>query len=140
MAPVVALAFDASGQHLMSGGFDQTIKLWDVQTGNCLQTLEGHQGIISGLLPDREVLLSSSFDETIRCWNLKTGDCMETLRTPQPYDGMNILGVQGLTAAQKMTLESLGAIAAVVPHSFRSVAEYRQTSQRGTTLPKSSVK
>jgi WD40 repeat protein len=139
-APVVALAFDSSGRHLVSGSFDQTIKLWDVQTGECLHTLEGHQGIVSGLLPDGEWLLSSSFDETIKSWNLTTGDCMETLRTPQPYDGMNILGVQGLTAAQKMTLESLGAIEAVVPPPFVSVTEYRQTSQRGAAPSKYSVK
>lgn len=136
VAPVVALAFDTSGQRLISGSFDQTIKLWEVQTGKCLHTLEGHQGIISGLLPEGELLLSSSFDETIKYWNLTTGDCLETLRTPQPYDGMNILGVKGLTDAQKMTLESLGAIEAVVPPPFVSVTEYRQTSQRGVSTSK----
>jgi WD40 repeat protein len=139
-APVVALAFDADGQRLFSGSFDQTIKLWDLQTGQCLRTLTGHRGIISTLLPDGDRLLSSSLDETIKCWNVETGECLETLRTPRPYDGMNILGAQGLTDAQKMTLEALGAIEAVVPPSLVSVTEYRQNNQRNGNPLKYSVK
>jgi WD40 repeat protein len=36
---VEALRFSADGQLLVSASQDETIRLWDVTTGNCLQTL-----------------------------------------------------------------------------------------------------
>nr|WP_302480992.1 hypothetical protein [Nostoc sp. TCL240-02] len=33
------MAFHPNGQNLVSGSQDETIKLWDVETGECLQTL-----------------------------------------------------------------------------------------------------
>lgn len=144
-APVSSVLFDATGQRLISGSFDQSLKLWDVQTGECLRTLDGHQGIILSLLLDGQmddVLISGSFDETLKFWNLNTGECLETLKTPQLYERMNILGVQGLTDAQKMTLQALGAIEiSIAPASLVSVSEYRQNGQRLGNLPlKYSVK
>ncbi|MFN6517650.1 MAG: hypothetical protein RMY29_024635 [Nostoc sp. CreGUA01] len=35
---------------------------------------------------------------------------VKALRSPKPYEGMNITGVTGLTAAQVMTLKALGAV------------------------------
>jgi WD40 repeat protein len=36
---VGAVAFDPSGKILASGSDDETIKLWDVNTGECFKTL-----------------------------------------------------------------------------------------------------
>lgn len=106
-APIVAMAFTQDGR-LYSAGFDQTIRLWDLVTGTCLRILQGHQGIISHLLlHDR--LYSGSFDETIRSWDTQTGVCLDSWRTPRPYEGLNITGIQGLTEAQCTTLKALGA-------------------------------
>lgn len=35
----MGLAFSADGQRIVTGSTDETIKLWDVQTGECLKTL-----------------------------------------------------------------------------------------------------
>jgi len=138
-APVVAIMFDHTGNRLISSSFDQTIKIWNVQTGACLQTLEGHQGIILSLLLN-DSLISGSFDETVKFWNLETGECLETLKTPQPYDSMNILGVQGLTAAQKMTLQALGAIEVAVPSAaMAGFSEFRQNGQQVSHLKADSL-
>jgi len=56
------------------------------------------------------ILISGSQDETIKLWNLTTGDCLKTLRVDRLYEGMNIRGAQGLTAAQQATLRALGAM------------------------------
>src|SRR5256885_12331768 len=40
--PVTSVTFSADGNHLASGSYDQTVKIWDAATGKCLQTLEGH--------------------------------------------------------------------------------------------------
>jgi WD40 repeat protein len=126
---ISSLAFDATGQLLATGSYDQTIKLWDVASGQLLRTLQGHTGWVCSIAfspPPREVdmrdiaeqssdqiLASGSTDETIQLWDINTGNCLKTLRADRPYEGMNITGVTGITEAQKVTLQALGAIAHV---------------------------
>jgi WD40 repeat protein len=116
---VWSVAFSPDGQTLASGSFDRTIRLWDLSTGECLKVLQGHEnGVFSVAfvpqqgtnIPDRQLLASSSADATIRLWDTETGECIKILRSPRPYEGMNITGVTGITAAQKSTLRVLGAI------------------------------
>ena len=60
---------------LASGSNDQTVRLWDSHTGECLRLLQGHTGLISSVCfsPDGSVLASGSNDETIRLWDVNTG-------------------------------------------------------------------
>lgn len=97
---------------LASGSFDRTIKIWDLDSGQCSTTLSGHDGPIFsiGLSPDGHTLASSSTDETIKLWDIQTGEYLKTIRSLRPYEGMNITGVTGITLAQKATLKALGAV------------------------------
>ena len=60
---------------------DETLRLWDLDTGACLQTLEGHTGVVQSvaLTPDGRRALSGSWDKTLRLWDLDTGACLQTL-------------------------------------------------------------
>jgi WD40 repeat protein len=59
---------------------------------------------------DGEILTSGGIDGAIKLWDLETGQCWKTLRSDRPYEGMNITGISGITAAQKSTLKALGAV------------------------------
>ena len=39
---VRSVSFSPDGTKVASGSGDTTVKLWDVTSGECLQTLEGH--------------------------------------------------------------------------------------------------
>ena len=115
---VHSIAWNASGNILVSTSADHTIRLWDTETGACLRVLEGHGGwVISATFappgPEgdaAELLTTGSEDKTIKLWQVDTGDCIQTLRGDRPYEGMNIKGATGLTAAQRLTLKTLGAV------------------------------
>lgn len=117
---VRSVAFSPNGRILASSGDDQTIRLWDVRDGTCQKVLQGHTSRVCSVqfspvdvsLPSGAglILVSGSQDETIKLWNPTTGDCLKTLRSDRLYEGMNIRGAQGLTAAQQATLRALGAM------------------------------
>ena len=66
---------------LASGSDDNTVRLWDVQTGEQLRTLEGHtDGVTSvAFSPDGNTLASGSDDNTVRLWDVQTGEQLRTL-------------------------------------------------------------
>jgi WD40 repeat protein len=70
------------GQLLASSSDDQTIRLWDSQTGECLKTLRGHQDWIQSVRfsADGQLLASGSRDQTIKLWDWRTGECLQTLQ------------------------------------------------------------
>ncbi|RCJ19932.1 hypothetical protein A6S26_04160 [Nostoc sp. ATCC 43529] len=109
---VYSVAFSSDGRLLVSGSGDQTLKLWDVCTGICLMTLSGHNRWVwsVGFSRDGQTVFSCSEDETIKIWDVKTGECLKTLRSKNPYEGMNITNITGLTESQKNTLKALGAV------------------------------
>lgn len=73
-------AFDCTGEMLASGGGDKTIRVWDLNSGRLLRTLEGHTGAVvcMDFLPKTKLLATKSraSDNTIRLWHAETGACV----------------------------------------------------------------
>lgn len=55
---------------LVTGGTDNTIRIWDGATGRELFTLPGHTGTVATLLALDGTLISGSYDTTVREWRL----------------------------------------------------------------------
>ncbi len=112
MDRVHTIAFSPDGNTLASGSRDLTARLWDINNGKCVHTLEGHTNSVRSVTfsPDGKTLGSYSMDETTKLWDIKTGECLKTLKSDRPYERMNITGVKGLTEAEISTLKALGAV------------------------------
>ena len=67
---VLSVAYSPDGTKIISGSRDNTIKIWDANTGQCLKTLEGHSNMISSVAysPDGTEIISGSEDKTIKIW------------------------------------------------------------------------
>lgn len=79
---VTYAAFSPDDKYIVSGSKDNTIRIWDSQTGQCVDTLMGHSGDIDyvAFSPDGTMVFSSARDSTARIWNIPTGQCSQILK------------------------------------------------------------
>ena len=64
------MSFSPDSSKIASGSVDKTVKLWDVTSGECVQTLEGHSRGVNNVSfsPDGRKIASGCFDKTIKIW------------------------------------------------------------------------
>jgi WD40 repeat protein len=78
---VLSLALSADGRRVISGSSDTTLRVWDLESGECLHVLEGHWGPVHSLAlsADGRRVISGSWDFTLRVWDLESGQCLHVL-------------------------------------------------------------
>ncbi|KAL5022713.1 hypothetical protein ScPMuIL_001868 [Solemya velum] len=74
---VYCLQYD--DQKIISGLRDNTIKIWDRNTLECVQILTGHTGSVLCLQYDENIIISGSSDTTVRVWDVRTGEMLSSL-------------------------------------------------------------
>ena len=78
---ITGVVITSDGKECISGSFDKTIRIWNLETGQCRRTLEGHTDTVStlALMPGGKRCISGSRDGTARVWNLETGECLHVM-------------------------------------------------------------
>ncbi len=69
---VMCTAYSPDGRFLASGGYDNTVKLWNVENGKMIRNFRGHDGIIkdAAFSPDGMRLATAGMDGTVRIWGI----------------------------------------------------------------------
>ena len=78
---VRSVAVSPDGKWAASGSEDQTVKIWDFETGKCRATLGGHTGHVNSvaITPDGKRILSGSGDKSVRVWDSRLSRELERL-------------------------------------------------------------
>ncbi|XP_042495573.1 zinc finger CCCH domain-containing protein 48-like [Macadamia integrifolia] len=83
---VVSLVVGAD--RLYSGSMDHTIRVWDLETLQCIHTLTGHTSAVMSVLCWKEYLLSCSLDKTIKVWAATESGNIEVVHTHNEENGV----------------------------------------------------
>ena len=77
---IYALAWSHDGRTVATGGWDNTVKLWEVEHGTLLWT-GWHDGQVNDIAfsPDRHLLASGGTDGLVRLWDTENGTQMQQL-------------------------------------------------------------
>jgi WD40 repeat protein/serine/threonine protein kinase/cytochrome c-type biogenesis protein CcmH/NrfG len=82
--PGVATCIDVSpnGRLVASGGSDRSLRLWNLETGECESTLQGHKAFISGVAwhPTEPWVVTASADGTLMIWDADRGSRVQVLK------------------------------------------------------------
>ena len=78
---IYAIAFSPDGKKIASCSADQTIKIWETDSGNELFTLKGGKETTFNISfsPVSNIFASGSHDNTVRIWNADSGKEINTL-------------------------------------------------------------
>lgn len=107
-AAITAIAASWDTRRMMVAAKDETLKIWSLDNGKLLATLEGHSEPVKFIQVDWEGdrALSVSEDKTVKLWDLKTREVTQTFR--ETRDGEVLALAADWEAMQAMAIFSDG--------------------------------
>lgn len=76
---VYSVVLDSARNQACSGSMDSTVRVWNLQTGECQHTLTGHASLVGLLGLSPSYLVSAAADSTLRIWDPDSGELRNTL-------------------------------------------------------------
>jgi WD40 repeat protein len=72
---VRSVAFSPDGQHIVSGSWDNLVKVWSVSGAKEVASLAGHTNVVCSVAfsPDGQHIVSGSADNLVKVWSLSGG-------------------------------------------------------------------
>ena len=71
--PVSSVAITSDSKYIVSGGYDNTVRIWNLQDKTQEAVLQGHTGSVRSvaITSDNKYIVSGGYDKTVRIWNLQ---------------------------------------------------------------------
>ncbi|MCI4627172.1 MAG: hypothetical protein L3V56_14585, partial [Candidatus Magnetoovum sp. WYHC-5] len=78
----ISCSYSPDGKKVLSGSSDNTLKLWDVETGKEEKEFVGHKDAVRSCSysPDGKKVLSGSDDKTLKLWDVETGNILADIK------------------------------------------------------------
>src|SRR5262245_49016459 len=80
-----SVSWSPDSQMIATGSEDSNIRLWDIESGELVRTLEGHQDAVRSVAwsGTGQWLASGADDRTVRLWEASSGRLIRTLEGHQ---------------------------------------------------------
>lgn len=79
-APIVCSCYASNCCRVVSGSRDATLRVWDIETGECLHVLVGHMAAVRCVQYDGRLVVSGAYDYMVKVWNPEREECLHTLQ------------------------------------------------------------
>jgi WD40 repeat protein len=76
---VTAISMTPDGRRAISAGNDDTLRIWDVDDGRCLRSLQASRVTSVSLTADGRRAISASLDHTLQVWDVDNGQLVRVL-------------------------------------------------------------
>lgn len=99
------LAFTLDNRNIASGSFDETIKLFAIESGECIHHLHGHQGAVTAIACSEQYIFSVSMDQTLHVWDLQNGTSVSHMMSENELSGLALYDAAHVVVAGENTIE-----------------------------------
>eukprot|EP00742_Colponemidia_sp_Colp-10_P004434 GILJ01004734.1.p1 GENE.GILJ01004734.1~~GILJ01004734.1.p1 ORF type:complete len:824 (+),score=148.01 GILJ01004734.1:503-2974(+) len=86
---ISSVAISPDSRFVALGSLDKIIQIWDLETGDFVETLKGHAKSVYSVAwsPDGRCIISGSKDETVKLWDVTAGSGLRRPRCRLTYRG-----------------------------------------------------
>jgi len=103
---VSAVDFNEDGSNICSGSRDNCVKIWDVETEQCINTTNISRNLVTDMVWSNRMIVQTSEDKTLKIWDARTLEVVSSSPVQQQIltccnvsDNTCIMGCNGFVGA-----------------------------------------